>query len=105
MACQDTNGVNGLFIQPMVVELCGVVSRMKMSFRDTWSLSVRDDMLIVGNGKSIINRLKRVLGIQFSIKALGPTQQTLGMMIIRDIRNKKLSYYSGVILHSEKVHL
>ena len=78
---------------------------MKMSFRDTWSLSVRDDMLIIGNGKRMIKRLKKDLGSQFSLKALGPTQQILGMMIIRDTRNEKLSYYSSVILHSEKVQL
>ena len=64
---------------------------MKMSFRDTWSLSVQDDMLIVGHGKRIIKRLKKDLGSQFSMKSLGPTKQILGMMIICDIRNKKLS--------------
>ena len=78
---------------------------MKMSFKDTWSLSVRDDRVIVGNGNSMIKRLKKDLGNQFALKALGPTQQILGMMIIRDIRNKKLSYYLGVILHSEQVQL
>ena len=78
---------------------------MKMSFSETWSLSVRDDMLIVGHGKSLINWLKKDLGIQFGMKALGPTQQILGMMIICDIRNKQLSYYLGVILHSEQVQL
>ena len=78
---------------------------MKMSFRDTWSLSVRDDRVIVGHGKSMIKRLKKDLGIQFSMKDLGPTQQILGMMIICDIRNIKLLYYLGVILHSEQVQL
>ena len=78
---------------------------MKISFRDTWSLSVRDDREIVGHGKSMIKRLKKDLGIQFAMKDLGPTQNILGMMIIRDIRNKKMSYYSGVILHSEQDQL
>ena len=78
---------------------------MKMSFRDTWSLSVWDDMLIIGHGKRIIERLKKGLGNQFPLKDLGPTQKILGMMIIRDIRNKKLSYYSGVILNSEQFQL
>ena len=78
---------------------------MKMSFRDTWSLLVWDDRVIVGHGKSMIKRLNKDLGIQFSMKDLGPTQQILGMMIICDIRNKTLSYYSGVILHSEQVQL
>ena len=39
-------------------------------------------MLIVGHGKSIIKRLKKDLGIQFAMKALGPTQQILGMNYI-----------------------
>ena len=53
-----------------------------MSFKDTWSLLIRDDMLIVGHGKSIIKRLKKGFGIQFSMKALGPKQQILGMNYI-----------------------
>ena len=40
MACQEINGVNGSLIQPSVVKLCQVASHMKMSFKDTWSLSV-----------------------------------------------------------------
>ena len=59
---------------------------MKMSFRDTWSLSVQDEKVIVGHGKSMIKRLKKDLGSQFVMNDLGPTQQILGMMIIRDIR-------------------
>ena len=105
MVCQKTNGVNDSLIRPPVAKLCRVASHMKMLFRDTWSLSVWDDMLIVGNGKRIIKRLKNDLGRQFSMKDLGLTQQILGMIIIRDIRNKKMSYYSGVILHSEQVQL
>ena len=76
-----------------------------MPCRDTWSLSIRDDRVIFGHGKSMIKSLKKDLGIQFEMKNLGPTLQILGMMIIHDIRNKKLSYYSGVILHSEEVQL
>ena len=78
---------------------------MKIPFRDTWSLSVRDDMVIVGHGKRIIKMLTKGLGSQFAMKDLGITQQILGMMIIHDIRNKKLSYHSSVILHSEQVQL
>ena len=63
---------------------------MKMLFRDTWSLSVRDDMLIVGHGKSMIKRLRKDLGSQFEMKDLGGTQKILGMIIICDIRNKNL---------------
>ena len=36
MAFQETNELDGLSIQPLVVELCLVEIRMKMSFRDTW---------------------------------------------------------------------
>ena len=65
MACQETNELYILSILPLVVELCQAASRMKMSFRDTWSVSVGDDMLIVGHGKRIIKRLKKGLGSQF----------------------------------------
>ena len=105
MEFKDTNGVNGSSIRPPFVELCRATSRMKMSFRDTWSLLVWDDRVIVGHGKSMIKMLKKDLGSQFAMNALGPTQKILGMMIILDIRNKNLSYYSGVILHSEQVQL
>ena len=73
MAFQETNGVDSSSIRPPVFYLCQVASHMKMSFRDTWSLSVRDDMLIVGHGKSVIKRLKKELGSQISLKDLGPT--------------------------------
>ena len=82
MECQETNRVDGSSIRPLVVELCRAASRIKMSFRDTWSLSIRDDMLIVGHGNNIIKRLKKGLGSQFEMKALGPTQQILGMNYI-----------------------
>ena len=62
---------------------------MKMSFRDTWSLSVRDDMLIVGHGKSIIKMLKKGLRSQFSMKDLGPTQQILGMNYISPEKDRR----------------
>ena len=65
-----------------IVELCRAASHMKMSIRDTWSLLVRDEMVIVWHGKSIIKRLKKGLGSQFSVKALDPTQQILGMNYI-----------------------
>ena len=86
---QETNGVDGSLIQAMVVKLCRVASRMKMSFRDTWSLSVRDDTLIVGNGKSIIKMLKKGLGIQIEMKALGPTKQILGMNYISPKKDRR----------------
>ena len=105
MECQYINRFDGLLIRPTVFELCRVASCMKMSFRDTWSLSVRDDRVIVGHGNSMIKRVKKGLGSQFSMKYFGPIQQILVMIIIHDIRNKKLSYYSGVILHSKQVQL
>ena len=89
MACQETNRFNGSLIQPPVSELCRAESRMKMSFRDTWSLSVQDDMLIVGHGKSIIKRLNKGLGSQFSIKDLDPTQQILGMNYISPKKDRR----------------
>ena len=61
---------------------------MKMSFKDIWSLSVRDDMLIVGHGKRIIKSLKKGLGIQFEFKDLVPRKKILGMRNICDIRKK-----------------
>ena len=70
MACEETNGFDDSLIRTLVVELCRAASHMKMPFRDTWSLSVRDDMIIVGNGKSIIKRLKKDLGSQFEMNYL-----------------------------------
>ena len=82
MASQENNGVDGSSIRPLVSELCRVVSRMKMSFKDAWLLSVQDDMLIVGNGKSMIKRLKKDLGSQFAMNYLCPTQKILVMNYI-----------------------
>ena len=65
MACQGTKGIDDSFIQPLVAKLCRVASCIKMSFRDTWSLSIWDEILIVGHGKSIIKMLKKDLGSQF----------------------------------------
>ena len=90
MACQETNGVDDSSIQPPITELCRAASHIKMLFWDTWSLSVRDDMLIVGHGKNIIKRLNKGFGSQFSMNSLGPTQQILAMNYIspkKDIRN------------------
>jgi len=70
---------------------------MKMSFKDTWSLSVRDDMLIVGHGKSIIKRLKKGLGSQFSMKALGPTHQILGMNYISPKKDRRDVTWKDII--------
>ena len=39
-------------------------------------------MIIVGHGNNIIKRLKKGLGSQIAMKALGPTQQILGMNYI-----------------------
>ena len=46
-------------------------------------------MLIVGHGRSIIKRLKKGLGSQFSMKALGPTQQILGMNYISPKKDRR----------------
>ena len=42
MEWQDNNGVDDSSIWPPVVELCWVESRMKMSFKDTWWLSIQE---------------------------------------------------------------
>ena len=47
-------------------------------------------MLIVGHDKNKTNRLKKYLGSKFAMKDLGPTQQILGMRIMRDRKNKRL---------------
>ena len=49
-----------------------------------------DDMLIVGLDKNMINRLKKDFDSKFEMKDLGPTQQILGMRIMRDKKNKRL---------------
>ena len=46
-------------------------------------------MLIVGHGKRIIKRLNKDLGSQFSMKALGPTQQILGMNYISPKKDRR----------------
>ena len=49
-----------------------------------------DDMLIVGQEAAKISQLKKELSKDFDMKDLGPTQQILGMKIVRDRQNKKL---------------
>ena len=49
-----------------------------------------DDMLIVGQDKNMINRLKKDLGSKFVMKDLGRVQQILGMRIMRDRENRRL---------------
>ena len=68
-----------------------------MSFKDTWSLSVRDDMLIVGHGKSVIKRLKTGLGSKFAMKALGPTQQILSMNYISPKKDRRNVTWKDII--------
>ena len=70
---------------------------MKMSFRDTWSLLVRDDRVIVGHGKSMIKRLKKELGIQFAMKDLVPTQQILGMNYISPKKDRRNVTWKDII--------
>ena len=64
---------------------------------DNWSLSVRDDMLIVGHGKMMIKRLKIDLGIQFSMKDLGPTQQILDMNYITSKKDRRNVTWKDII--------
>ena len=49
-----------------------------------------DDMLVVGQDISKINKLKKELSKSFDMKDLGPASQILGMKIIRDRKTRKL---------------
>jgi ATP-binding cassette subfamily B (MDR/TAP) protein 1 len=49
-----------------------------------------DDMLIVGQNKAMISKLKMELSKFFEMKDLGPAEQILGMKIVRDRKAKKL---------------
>ena len=49
-----------------------------------------DDMLIIGQNASRIDRLKKQLGMSFAMKDLGPAKQILGIRIIRDRKERKL---------------
>eukprot|EP00253_Pinus_taeda_P021795 PITA_21795 len=50
-----------------------------------------DDMLVVGSNMQEINVLKIKLENSFAMKDLGATKQILGMRIIRDKKNRKLT--------------
>ena len=45
-----------------------------------------DDMLIVGQDSTMINRLKLELSKSFAMKDLGPAKQILGMKIVCDLK-------------------
>lgn len=49
-----------------------------------------DDMLFIGNGKSMISDLKSHLSLKFEMKDLGATKYILGMKIKRDRSKRKL---------------
>ena len=49
-----------------------------------------DDMLIVGQDKELIEKLNTDLSKSFDMKDLGPTQQIIGMKIVRERTKKKL---------------
>uniref|UniRef100_A0A3Q7IHI9 Reverse transcriptase Ty1/copia-type domain-containing protein n=1 Tax=Solanum lycopersicum TaxID=4081 RepID=A0A3Q7IHI9_SOLLC len=49
-----------------------------------------DDMLIVGQDKELIAKLKKDLSKSFDMKDLGPAQQILGMKIVRERTKRKL---------------
>ena len=59
MECQETNGFNVSSIRPPVAELCQVASCMKMSFKDNWSILVREQK-IKQSDKSACRRLLQV---------------------------------------------
>ena len=47
-------------------------------------------MLIVGQEKELIAKLKKDLSKSFDMKDLGPVQQILGMKIVRGRKKRKL---------------
>ena len=49
-----------------------------------------DDMLIVGQDRAQISKLKEELAESFEMKDLGPAKQILGMEITRDRKNRRL---------------
>ena len=49
-----------------------------------------DDMLVIGQYANMIRKLKEELSKSFDMKDLGPTQQSLGIKIVRDKRAKKI---------------
>ena len=49
-----------------------------------------DEMLIVGQNKNMINKLKNNLNNQFAMKDLGPSQQISDINIMHDRKNKSL---------------
>ena len=49
-----------------------------------------DDMLIVGQDKAKISKLKKQLYKSFDMKDLSPAKQILGMEFTRDMKNKRL---------------
>ena len=59
MACQETNGFNGSSIRPPVAEICQVAGRIKMSFKYTRSILVREQKTKRSN-KSAYHRLLQV---------------------------------------------
>ena len=54
-----------------------------------------DDMLVAGSNMQDINVLKIKLAKSFVMKDLGATNKILGMGIIRDRKNRKLTLYQG----------
>ena len=54
------------------------------------SLLYVDDMLIVGQDRAQISKLKEELAESFEMKDLSPAKQILGMEITRDRKNRRL---------------
>ena len=52
-------------------------------------------MLVAGSNMQDINVLKRKLAKSFVMKNLGATKKILGMRIIRDRKNHKLTFSEG----------
>jgi hypothetical protein len=54
-----------------------------------------DDMLVAGSNMEDINVLKKKLSNSFVMKDLGAAKKILGMRIIRDMNNHKLTLPQG----------
>jgi hypothetical protein len=71
------------------IDHCVYIKRYRQEMYIILFLNV-DDMLVIGHDKNLIDKLKKDLGSRFAMKILGPTQQILGMDIIRGRKERKL---------------
>ena len=51
-----------------------------------------DDFLLIGNNFEMLSKVKMQLATQFQMKDLGEAQYVLGIKIIRDRKNKIITF-------------